>query len=214
MDAKRWIIFFTLIVVIFGGLLLFNQIQKASLPKSDGSKNFYGKLDSNVTLTEFVDFQCEACYAFYPTVKEVKEKYNDTVKFQVRYFPISTSHQYARLAAGYAQAAANQGKFWEMHDMIFENQKVWQSSSQPSDNFDDYAKELKLDMKKLNADRGSSKTVAIINADLDAVQKLGGNGTPTFALNGKKIDSPDNSVDAFSAVLDKALSREVSNDKN
>lgn len=207
MDAKRWTIFAALVVVTFGGLIGYNQIQKASLPKSNGSTNIYGNKESKVTLTEFVDFQCEACYAFYPTVKEVKEKYKDKVQFQVRHFPIATSHKYARLAAGYAEAAAMQGKFFEMHDKIFEGQKSWEGSSHPEDDFNSYAKEIGLDMTKLQADRNDAKITAIINADLDAVKKLGGNGTPTFVLNGKKIDNPDNSVEAFSKVIDEALQK-------
>ena len=112
MNKTGWIIFSAVVVVIFGGLVMLNKANQASLPQSDGSNNIYGNVDSKVTLTEFVDFQCEACYAYYPTVKEVKEKYKDTVKFQVRHFPISNSHKFARIAASYAEGAAKQGKFW------------------------------------------------------------------------------------------------------
>ena len=78
MNKTGWIIFSAVVVVIFGGLVMLNKANQANLPQSDGSNNIYGNVDSKVTLTEFVDFQCEACYAYYPTVKEVKEKYKDT----------------------------------------------------------------------------------------------------------------------------------------
>lgn len=211
MNKTGWIIFGALIVLIFGGLIAMNKANQASMPKSNGSNNVYGNADSKVILTEFVDFQCEACYAYYPTVKEVKEKYKDTVKFQVRHFPISSSHKFARMAASYAEAAAKQGKFWEMHDNIFEGQKQWQVVADPTVLFDRYAEEMGLDMTKLEADRTSDEVKAIIASDLKAVQELGGNGTPTFALNGKKIEQIDNSVEAFSKLIDDAL-KEASSD--
>lgn len=202
---KRFLIVLGAIVVGFIGILAYSKATSPPEPASNGSNNVYGKLDSKVTLTEFVDFQCEACYAFYPTVKEIKEQYKDRVKFQIKYFPISNSHQFARMAASYAEAAAQQGKFFEMHDKIFEGQKIWEQSRDPSTYFDGYAKEIGLDMKKLKTDQASAMTNATINADLAEVKRLGGDGTPTFVLNGKKIDNPDNSVEAFTKLLDDAL---------
>lgn len=204
---RRLIIIIGAILLGFIGLVVYS---KASVPpesRSNGSSNYYGKMDSKVELTEFVDFQCEACYAFYPTVKEVKEKYKDRVKFRIRYFPISSGHQFARMAAANAEAAAQQGKFWEMHDKIFEGQKMWQTQQNPQETFDIYAKEVGLDMTKLKKDISSPKTSATINADLDEVKRIGGDGTPTFALNGKKIENPQNSVEAFTKLLDDALAK-------
>lgn len=193
------------IIVAFVGLVFYSKAQEANQPAATGSNNVYGKGDSPVTLTEFIDFQCEACYSYYPTIKEVKELYKDKVKFQVKNFPISSGHKFARMAAGYAEAAARQDKFWEMHDKILEGQKTWQQSSDPSKYFKQYAEEIDLDMAKLDVDVKSSSVSATINADLKEVQELGGNGTPTFVLNGKKLDNIDNSVEAFSKVLDNAL---------
>lgn len=193
------------IAAVFIGLVAYAKITAPPEVTSDGSNNLYGKLDSKVTLTEYVDFQCEACYAFYPTVKEIKEKYKDRVKFQIKYFPISNAHQFARMSAANAEAAANQGKFFEMHDKIFERQKTWERSQNAQEYFDTYAKELNLDMEQFKADIVDKKTTATINADLDEVKRLGGTGTPTFALNGKKIDNPANTPEAFSALLDQAL---------
>lgn len=202
---KRFVIILGVIVAVFIGVIAFSKASQPPEPASNGSSNYYGNLESKVELTEFVDFQCEACYAFYPTVKQVKEKYKDTVKFRVRYFPIASSHQYSRMATGYAEAAAKQGKFWEMHDKIFEGQKTWEIAKTPSTYFDSYAKEIGLDMEKLKGDQGSPLTSVTINADLAEVKRLGGDGTPTFVLNGKKIENPDNTVEAFSKILDDAL---------
>lgn len=202
--GKRTLIIIVVLLASFVGLIAFTKTSTSEVT-STGSNNVYGKQDSKVTLTEYVDFQCEACYAYYPTVKEIKELYKDKVKFQIKYFPIASSHQFARMAAGYAEAAARQGKFFEMHDKIFEGQKVWETSKDPSEYFDGYAKEIGLDMTKLKEDVASKEVNATINADLAEVNRLGGNGTPTFVLNGKKIENPENTVDAFKAVLDEAL---------
>ena len=195
---KRFIIVLAAIIVGFVAIVL--------LSRSAGTDDVYDNLNSKVTLTEYVDFQCEACYAFYPTVKEVKEKYKDTVKFEIKYFPISSSHSNALAAAAAAQAAAKQGKFFEMHDMLFERQKSWENmSTERTATFESYAKEIGLDIAQYNTDLASAETKAIINADLAEVKKLGGDGTPTFALNGKKIENPANTVEAISRVLDDAL---------
>ena len=136
----------------------------------------------------------------------LKEKYKDTVKFEIKYFPISSSHSNALAAAAAAQAAAKQGKFFEMHDMLFERQKSWENmSTERTATFESYAKEIGLDIAQYNTDLASAETKAIINADLAEVKKLGGDGTPTFALNGKKIENPANTVEAISRVLDDAL---------
>lgn len=203
---KRFIIILVVIVVGFMAAVFLSKNAGTDTASSTGSSNVYGNSESKVTLTEYVDFQCEACYAFYPTVKEVKEKYKDTVKFEIKYFPIAASHANALAAAATAQAAAKQGKFFEMHDMLFERQKSWENNdSDRNAVFESYAKEIGLDIEKYNIDLASTETKAIINADLAEVKKLGGDGTPTFALNGKKIDNPDNSVEAISKVIDDAL---------
>lgn len=211
MDRK----FLLVLLVIFAGFIGFVTFNKSSdadesggsSSTSKGSSNYYGKLDSPVTLTEFVDFQCEACYAYYPYVKQLKEKYKDQIRFQVRYFPIMSGHQFALQGARNAEAAARQGKFWEMHDKIFEGQKVWEKSQDPQEYFNTYAKEIGLDMAKFEADFKSNDVNNVVQKDLKDVQKLGGTGTPTFVLNGKLIKNPDATLEAMSKVVDDALKK-------
>ncbi|MGY4893331.1 MAG: DsbA family protein [Candidatus Saccharimonadota bacterium] len=205
---KRFIIVLAAIIVGFVAIVLLSRSAGTDDVITTGSSNVYGNPNSKVTLTEYVDFQCEACYAFYPTVKEVKEKYKDTVKFEIKYFPISSSHSNALAAAATAQAAAKQGKFFEMHNMLFERQKSWENmSTERTATFESYAKEIGLDIAQYNTDLASAETKAVINADLAEVKKLGGDGTPTFALNGEKIDNPQNTVEAFTKLLDDALAK-------
>ena len=208
MDSKRFWIILAVILVGFFGFIMFNKDKTSDSSGSvsaQGSSNYYGKEDSPVTVTEFVDFQCEACYAYYPYVKEVKEKYKDKVRFQVRNFPITSGHQFAMQAARAAEAAARQGKFWEMHDKIFEGQKVWEQTQNPQTYFDQYAEAVGLDMEKYRTDRDSSDVAAVINKDLADVKELGGTGTPTFAINGKKVEKTAPSVEALSQMIDDAL---------
>jgi len=209
MDSKRFWIILAVVIVGFFGIMTFNKKDRAaessSSSNSQGSQNFYGKMDSPVTITEFVDFQCEACYAYYPYVKEVKEKYKDKVRFQIRNFPITSGHQFAYQAARSAEAAARQGKFWEMHDKLFEGQKTWEQTKDPTSYFDNYAKEIGLDMAKYKADFASSDVNAVVNKDLADVKALGGSGTPTFAINGKKVENPGPTAEALSKMIEEAL---------
>lgn len=181
------------------------QARDSAVSAEQGSQNFYGNPESPVTVTEFVDFQCEACYAYYPGVKEVKEKYKDQVRFQVRNFPITSGHQFAYAAARSAEAAARQDKFWEMHDKIFEGQKIWEQTQNPQSYFEQYAEDIGLDMEKFREDRDSANVASVINKDLDDVKELGGTGTPTFAINGQKVENPGPSAEALSKMIEDAL---------
>lgn len=211
MENKRFWIIVAVLGVAFLGFIFWNnnksdsQGGSSSTEKDTPSQNYYGKLDSPVTITEFVDFQCEACYAYYPAVKEVKEKYKDRVRFQVRHFALGGHHQFAIQAARNAQAAANQDKFWEMHDKIFEGQKIWERTQDPQSYFNQYAQEIGLDMTKFEADYKSSAINDIINTDVRDVKKLGGTGTPTFVINNKLVDRPTPTVEGLSAMIDQAL---------
>lgn len=197
-----------LVVILLGfvGLVVYSKITAPPEVTSNGSSNFYGKDDSPVTVTEFLDFQCEACYAYYPAVKQVKELYKDKVRFQVRYFPIEGGgHRFSRLSARSAQAAALQGKFWEMHDKLLEGQKTWELASNPQTYYDKYAKEIGLDMTKFEKGRASEEANAVINADLKVVRELNLPGTPSFLINGKKVENPGGTVEGLSKMIDAAL---------
>ena len=206
---KRFILILLVLIVGFFGIMTIskkdNAVESGSTGSSQGSSNYYGKEDSPVTITEFVDFQCEACYAYYPYVKQVKEMYRDQVRFQIRYFPITSGHKFAMQAAKNAEAAARQDKFWEMHDKLFEGQKTWEQAPDPQVYFDQYAESIGLNMEQFNTDRMSGSVNDVVNADLKAVQAIGGTGTPTFAINGKKVEKTLPSVEALSKMIEDAL---------
>lgn len=224
MDKRFWAIIGIIIVGFMGVVIANNKSDNTAVDK-DGKKaalttsHYAGKPDSTVTLTEYGDYQCSACGKFYPVTKQVKEKYSDRIRFQFRNLPLTSIHPNAFAGARAAEAADLQGKFWEMHDLLYENQDPsgvsgWVASKDPlSDYFKKYAEQLKLDIPKFTSDFASTTVNTRINADLDAFKATGEDlSTPTFFINGKKVDSTRlvdaNAMpilDGFSKVLDEAL---------
>lgn len=212
---KRFLLILTAIIVIFGGIFWFTK-SKSSAPsggdtsQNSGTNHLLGNNTTGVTLVEFGDYQCPACYQYYPLVKQLQEKYNDQIAFQFRNFPLVQIHPNAMLAARAAEAAGMQGKFWEMHDLLYTNQNSWSSQSNPTNIFVGYAQQLGLDTNKFTEDMNSAAVLAMINADVSAAQALGATGTPTFVLNGKKIESPQ-TLEEFSKVIDAAIAENKGN---
>lgn len=193
-------------VVIFAGIL-FASKKSADAPTNSNAtttENKTGEGKKGVTLTEYGDFQCPACGAYYPIVEQTVEKYKDDITFQFRNFPLRSIHPHALLAARHAQAAANQNKFWDMYNLLYKNQESWTSVSDPSSTFNSYAQSLNLDMAKYSADVSSSVTNDIINADIAAGTKLGVSSTPTFFIDGKKVENPRD-ADGFNKLIEAAI---------
>ncbi len=196
-------------VVIFGGILFFSKKDASAPTGSDGkaiqaSSHTRGSDSTGVVLTEYGDFQCPACGGFYPIVEEVVKKYEDKITFQFRNFPLRQIHPNAMLAHRSAEAASNQGKFWEMYNALYSTQDSWSSLQDPSSTFRSYAESLKLDMTKFDADQKGQAVNDIINADLAEGQKLGVTGTPTFFIDGKKIENPRDAA-GFGKLIDEAI---------
>lgn len=183
---KQILITALVIVAIIGGAILFGKDDSGQV-SGQTSNNFYGNENGIVTLVEYGDFQCPACAGFYPVVKQVKEQFKDELRFEFKHFPLVQIHPNATAAHRAAQAAANQGKFWEMHDTLYEQQNSWNSSSSPAGIFEQYARELGLDMERYSTDVNGSEVLGVINADIEAGKQLGANSTPTFVLDGEVI---------------------------
>jgi len=142
-----------------------------------------GEKDAPITLIEFSDFQCPFCQRFVTqTLGQIKTNYIDTgkVKMVYRDFPLESIHPQARPAAEAGECADEQGKFWEYHDKLFENQQIWASSGK--EELKKYAEELGLDSDKFNDCLDSSKYKDEVTKDLADAQKYGGRGTPFFVL--------------------------------
>ena len=145
-----------------------------------------GPATAKVTLEEFSDFQCPACGNLEPGLRRVLNDYRDRVQFIFRNFPLQM-HKYAFLASRAAEAAGQQGKFWEMHDMIYDNQKEWSEAMEPRVQFDAYATRLGLDVQRFKADMNRQDLADRISADLQRGNSLGVKGTPTVYLNGREM---------------------------
>ena len=207
--SKRFLLVLVAIGLIFFGLIFFSkrEAQQSGGNSTSGtlSQNIYGKKDSPVSLVEFGDFQCPACLGYFPIVQQIKAQYGDRISIQFRHFPLSEIHQNAVISSRAAEAAAMQGKFWEMHDKLYENQNAWGTSQTPNTFFESYAQEIGLDVEKFKTDIKSNATNETVQADRAEAQKQGHTSTPTFVLNGKRIENPPRTIEEFGALIEEAL---------
>ena len=202
-----------IIIVVILGLFGILMLTKKDDPKrnnsqntqSQGSNHTSGTGKKGVTLVEFGDFQCPACKSYFPIVKEIKAAYGDDIVFQFRHFPLTQIHANATISSRAAEAAGKQGKFFEMHDLLYENQDSWAQQENPTSVFESYATQLGLKMDQFKTDMADGGTLAVINADQKIGQGLGANSTPTFAINGKKIEKNPASLEDFKKLIDDAI---------
>lgn len=151
-----------------------------------------GAADAKVTIVEFLDPECESCAAFNPTVKKILKDYEGKVRLVVRYMPL---HPNSMLAATYTEAAGEQGKYWQMQETLFQRQPEWgtrhgpQTSQQPDAPaaFEKYAKELGLDIEKINSAIKENRYAAKLDRDKKDGQAVGVRQTPTIFVNGRKL---------------------------
>ncbi|MBL8160310.1 thioredoxin domain-containing protein [Candidatus Saccharibacteria bacterium] len=195
MDKWKWLIFAGLGVLTIA-LLVITKPQTAKF-EGDPAKivaddRVYGNADAKVVFIEYADFQCPGCGALFSPLTQAKELYKDKVAFVFRHLPLTSIHPNAKAAAAAAEAAGQQGKFWEMHDLLFGNQSEWSEVSADARGsfFEKYAKQLSLDIPKFQTAVASKEVADRINRDLGAAQKAGIQlSTPTVVINGKTIDN-------------------------
>jgi protein-disulfide isomerase len=159
------------------------------VPAQPGASNPYtrGADTARVTLEEFSDFQCPACGGLEPGLRRVMQEYEGRgVRLIFRNYPLQM-HKYAFLAARAAEAAGQQGKFWGMHDLIYDNQKEWSEAMEPRVQFESYATRLGLDVQRFKSDMERQDLAERIKADMLRGNSLGVKGTPTVYLNGREL---------------------------
>ncbi len=200
MDKNRWIIFGVLCAGIIAGLVFVSSKDKVSVDAVDPfavvtdheiNDRVFGNKDAKVTLWEYGDFQCPGCGAAYAKLKTISEQYKDSVRFVFRNFPLTSIHPHAYAASAAAEAAGQQGKYWEMHDKLYETRDTWNSLSaeQRQTKFEQYAKEIGLTIETYKADISSKAVGNKINFDRALGLKLGVDSTPTLYLNKTKISA-------------------------
>ena len=207
--GSRFGIILATLVIVFGGIIFFTKKDAEAPTTSDGqpiqaSNHIRGGGSTGVVLTEYGDFECPACGQYFPVVEELYKKYEDKITFQFRHFPLRQIHPNAMLAHRASEAASNQDKFWEFYESLYNTQSSWKSLPDPSGLFRSYAESLKLDMTKYDSDVKSEATNGIINADIVEGQKLGVTGTPTFFIDGKKIENPRD-LESFTKLIEEAI---------
>lgn len=222
MDRNRWIIFGAICVAIFGALVYFSGDNKVDVEAADPNvivvdreinDQVFGNAQSKVVIFEYADFQCPGCSGAYQNLSVIKQEYKDKVAFVYRHFPLMTYHPHAFAAAAAAEAAGLQGKFWEMHDLIFDTQQAWSplTTEQRQAQFEQYAETLNLDLEKFKTDIGSSAIADKINYDRSLGLKAGVNSTPSLYINGQKVadsiitDVIQKQGDEFRKLLDDAI---------
>lgn len=161
---------------------------------------------AKVTITEYSDYQCPACAYYHPIVDSLKQEFGEDLKVEYKYFPLN-SHQYAALAARAAEAAKAQGKFLEMHSMLFENQRQWSSSNNPISTIISFARTLELDMEKFSDQLNAAETQRTVMEEREEGRQLGVSSTPTFFINGEKIEQNPQTYSGFKKLVESYMNQ-------
>ena len=224
---KRILPFLIIAIVLGAGLLTARYLQRASsepapaaptpapMPKASPVANTVaeagaepahalGNAKAPVTLEEFGDFECPPCGMLHPILKSLETEYGPAkLRIVFREFPLVPTHAHALAAARAAEAAGLQGKFWEMHDMIYEHQKDWHEAFDVRPVFEGYAKTIGLDVEQFTRDNTSEIVERRIFLDGKRAHSLGVVGTPTVFLNGREV--PFESLPKLKPLIDSEL---------
>lgn len=187
------------LIVLIGGVFLLNRgapspsntganvpANSPLLVRSNSDKTASDSAQPKVTVVEFADYECSACGEANPIIQQILKNYDGKINFVFRNFPLP-QHQNSMIAAEVAEAAGEQGKFWEMHDKLYETQNDWSNSNNPLELFISYAKDMGLDTAKIRNEVSANKFSAKIQQDIADATALGINETPTFFINGQEL---------------------------
>ncbi|MCA1614058.1 MAG: thioredoxin domain-containing protein [Acidobacteria bacterium] len=164
-----------------------------------------GPQDAPVTLEEFGDYQCPPCAQAYPEVERIREEFGDRLRFVFRHYPLTRIHPHALLAAHAAESAGLQGKFWEMHRLLYEEQRAWANTPDPRPAFDAFARRAGLDVERFRRDLGGAEADARLVADHGRARSVGVESTPAFFVNGRKLTAAGPTPAALRSAIRRAL---------
>lgn len=201
-----WIGAVIIVFILFLGAAAYYKNKSATnepVPTIALDANDHVKGNGPVTVIEYGDFQCPACGQYYPVVAELLKQMSTSTTFIFRNFPLP-QHANAMVSARAAGAAGKQGKFFEMYDLLYMHQNEWSESADYEKIFTEYAKQLNLNLDQYANDYKSDEVKGKIQNDYKSGVNLGVEGTPTFFVNGKKIELPRN-LDEFKAVISLTL---------
>lgn len=221
MSKSFWIAVVVIILALVG-IFYFTGSNNKNTGNSNSSKlteHIEGEDKDGVTLVEYGDYECPYCGEYFTVVKEVASMYNQQIHFQFRNFPLVQIHPNAFAGARAAEAAGLMGKFWQMHDLLYEENQIyyasneanptWIGPSNPLPTFDQYASSLGLNVTKFNQLYNSDQVNNLVTADMDYAQNtLGLDATPTFILDGKQVSVAD-SLSAFETLINNAIAKKT-----
>jgi protein-disulfide isomerase len=214
MTKTFWGILVAVIIILGGIYWASSNHNSKSTTTTHSSSNtptshIEGQGKDGITLLEYGDYECPYCSEYSPIVKQVASLYNTEIYFQFRNLPLTQIHTNAFAAARAAEAAGLQGKFWQMHDVLYTNQSDWVDSSNPVPIFNDYAQQLGLNVSQFKSDYNGSAVNNAINADVAVFNKTGQEmATPTFFLNGVKIN-PVISLSSFEQIINAEIQKKT-----
>jgi protein-disulfide isomerase len=161
---------------------------------------------AKVMVEEYGDYQCPPCGMLFHDLKTIEKEYGTQIRFVFRHFPLQ-GHKHAVTAAHAAEAAGLQGHFWEMHDMIYQNQLSWSPADDARPVFTQYARDLKLDVDRFTRDMDSPDVAQRVSADYQRGLTVGVNGTPTIFINGRQMNPNAVTLDGLRGALDYMLGK-------
>jgi protein-disulfide isomerase len=167
------------------------------------------KVSSPVVLEEYGDYQCPPCGQLYPDLKQIEKEYGNQVQIVFHHFPLMKIHKNALIAAHAAEAARNQNKFWEMHDLLYRNQKDWSELADPRPVLVSYAKQLSLNLDAFNHDLESNVIDQKISADIQRGSAQGVTGTPTVFLDSHLVNYQATNLDGLRKGINILLERKA-----
>lgn len=214
---KRYLPFVIIALVFLGaigaGAYMYRSAHLSSSPTPSASSTPVSQTNSiqpmdykdQVVLEEFGDYQCPPCGALHPDLKKLKGDYSGKIKFVFHHFPLTRIHQHAAIASFAAVAAGQQGKFWEMHNLLYESQDVWKETDNFAPILVNFARQLSLNLEQFERDINSPKVKSIVLGDVQRGEAMGVTGTPTLFLNGHQIDSEKLTMKYLRQEIDKLL---------
>lgn len=206
---KRYLPFIIIAAVLAaavgGGFMMFRSAQPQSPTTPTPAGGSVATSKGVVTIDEYGDYQCPPCGALHPIIKTLKGEYGDRIQFAFHHFPLTQLHSHA-LEASYAAAAAGlQGKFWEMHNMLYEKQSEWSEVGDFRPIVLDFARKIGLDLPRFTRDIDGIQVVTVVSEDMQLGALLGVTGTPTIFINGQLIHSDNFSTEGLRKEINKRL---------
>lgn len=169
--------------------------------------HFRGSENAAVTVEEFGDFECPPCGDLYPVLKAIEGEYGPRLKVVFREFPLTPSHPHSLAAAHAAEAAGLQGKFFEMHDLLYENQKKWKAMFDVRPEWEGYAKQIGLNVEKWKTDQSSEAVDQRIFLDGNRAHSMGVKGTPSLFINGTELPFEQFNPEGLRAAINAAFAK-------